>query len=146
MKFRRSEPRGFTLLELILVLVIISIALAMAAPSLKGWSRGGKLRDAGDQFLALTRYARAQSAAESRIYRLNLDAQAGHYWLTASDGTQFVNLGNEFGRTFALPEGFKIAMTDGTKQLEYVDFFPTGRTQAAHVTLTADDGYTFDLE
>src|SRR3954468_14738547 len=98
MKFRRSEPRGFTLLELILVLVIMSIALAMAAPSLKGWSRGGKLRDAGEQFLALTRYALAQSAAESRVYRLNVDVQGGRYWLTAADGAAFANLGNEFGR------------------------------------------------
>jgi type II secretion system protein H len=146
MKPRTPTSSGFTLLELILVLVIISIALAMAAPSLKGWSRGGKLRDAGEQFLAVTRYARTQSAAEARIYRLNVDAQAGKYWLTAEQDGQDAALGNEFGRIFVLPEGFTIAMSDGKAALTYVEFFPTGRTQRASVWFTADDGYTYDLE
>jgi type II secretion system protein H len=142
----RPRHRAFTLLELILVLVIISIALAMAAPSLRGWSRGGKLRDAGEQFLATARYARTQSAAEARIYRLNVDPQAGTYWLTADQDGQQVLLGNEFGRVFALPQGFGIAMTEGPRPLSYVEFYPTGRTQPAAVRLTADDGFTFDLE
>jgi type II secretion system protein H len=142
----KTHPRGFTLLELILVLVIISIALGMAVASWRGTGRGMKLRDAGDQFLALTRYARTQSAAEARVYRLTVDPQSGTYQLTAADGQNFVNLGNEFGRVFALPDGFKIALTDDrSKDMEFIEFYPTGRTQPARVLFTADDGYTYGV-
>ena len=43
---RPPRQSGFTLLELILVMVIICTALALAAPSLNGWARGSKMRDA----------------------------------------------------------------------------------------------------
>jgi general secretion pathway protein H len=141
----RTVHSGFTLLELILVMVIISIALALASPSLRGWSRGGKLRDAGEQFLSLTRYARTQSASEARVFRLNVDAQAGTYWLTAASADDFVSLGTEFGRVFTLPEGFKIQMTDGSRPLEFIEFFPNGRTQPAQVRFTSDDNHTYEL-
>jgi type II secretion system protein H len=142
----RTVHSAFTLLELILVMVIISIALALASPSLSNWSRGGKLRDARDQFLALTRYARTQAAAEGRVFRLNVDAQAGRYWLTAASGADFVAPGTEFGRVFTLPEGFKIELTDGAKPLEFIDFFPTGRTQPAHVRFISDEQQPHTLE
>src|SRR5688500_9566548 len=122
---------GFTLLELVLVLVIISTALAMAAPALRGWSKGARLRDAGDQFLAVARWARSQAVSNSRVYRLNVDANAGRYWVTVQDGTEFVSTGSDFGQVFALPSGFGISMNEATAQqsLKAVDFFPTGRTQ-----------------
>src|SRR5438067_6050559 len=103
---------GFTLIELITVMVIICIVLAMAAPSLQGWSRGSKLRDAGDQFLAVARYAQAQSVSEARIYRLQVDAKAGRYWLLAQDGPDLVELGTDFGHPFSIPEDFRLEMTD----------------------------------
>jgi len=58
---RRGSLSGFTLIELILVLLIISITMALAAPSLRGWSDGAKLRDAGDLFVASAKWARAQA-------------------------------------------------------------------------------------
>src|SRR6185503_3394053 len=95
---RARSHSGFTLWELILVMVIITLALAMAAPSLGGWGRAAKLRDTGDQFLAVTRWARSQAIADAQIYRLNLDTSAGTYWLTTQQGEQFVELGNSFGQ------------------------------------------------
>ena len=43
------------------MLIILCVALAVTAPSLSGWNRGSKSRDAGEQFLALTRWARTQA-------------------------------------------------------------------------------------
>src|SRR4051812_41387822 len=100
----RRAHSAFTLIELVLVLVIISTAMAIAAPSLGGWNRGSKLRDAGDQFLAVARYARTQALANAQTYRLNIDPAGGRYWLTAQEGQGFVNLGNEFGRMFSLDQ------------------------------------------
>src|SRR2546421_9085952 len=112
MKLRsRPQLRGFTLLELVLVLIILCIALAAAAPSLTGWGKAAKLRDAGDQFLAVTRWARTQALADAQVYRLNVDSSAGTYWVTVQNGQQFVAPGSEFGRVFSVPDGFAIAMT-----------------------------------
>jgi type II secretion system protein H len=141
-----TTHRGFTLIELVLVLVIVCTALAMAAPSMGGWSRGQKLRDAGEQFLAVARYARLNAGANSQVYRLYVDRAAGTYWVVAQEGQEFVPLANDFGKVFSVPEGFRIALTDPSRQpLEFVEFSPTGRTQPASVTILASDGEPFDL-
>ena len=62
----RKASVAFTLLELVLVLVVLSTALAVAAPSMRGWSKGSTLRDAGDQFLAVARWARSQAVAGAK--------------------------------------------------------------------------------
>jgi prepilin-type N-terminal cleavage/methylation domain-containing protein len=144
---RPIHPRGFTLLELVLVMVIMVIAMGMMAPSLRGWSHGSKIRDAGDQFLAVARYGQTQAAANGQIYRLNVDSNAGTYFLTKQDGQQFINLGNEFGRVFAMPDGFRIAMTDEQQQpLALIDFYPTGRSRAAHVRIAAATNEVVDID
>jgi type II secretion system protein H len=145
MRDRRSN--AFTILELILVLVILCTVLATAAPSMSGWSRGSRLRDAGDQLLALTRFARTQAIAESRTYRLNIDSQAGRYWLTAQDGLDFTALGSEWGRIHSVPEGFSMQVIDGQGAgTDAVDFFANGRTQPAHIRISAGDAYAVELQ
>ena len=116
MSARSIHPRAFTLLELVFVLVIISTTLALAAPSLRGWSRGSKLRDAGEEFLAMTRYARGQAIAGGQVYRMYVDANGGTYQLMVQEGADFRQLGTTWGRQFTMPEGFRIAMTDEQKE------------------------------
>ena len=111
---RCRRQHGFTLLELVLVMMIVMAALALAAPSMGGWGRTTKVRDAGDQFLAVTRWARSQAIADARIYRLNIDSDAGRYWLTMQEGETFVELGKNFGQAFAVPDGFSIAIVAET--------------------------------
>jgi Tfp pilus assembly protein FimT len=134
---RRPSSAGFTRLELILVLVIICVALAMAAPSLHGWSRGSQLRDSGDQFLTLARWARAQAASQARVYRLNVDAAAGTFWVTVQQGDQFVPVGSTFGQVYTLPDELRIELSDlQGKAAQAVDFYPSGRMTPAHVRLS----------
>jgi prepilin-type N-terminal cleavage/methylation domain-containing protein len=139
----RRQPHAFTLLELVLVLMILAAAMAMVAPSLRGWSRGAKVRDAGDQFLAVTRWARSEALANSQLYRINIDARQGLYWVTVQDGQNFVNPGMEFGRIFSVPEGFQLIVTDVSAQdqkpQETIDFSPAGRTQPMQVVIAGPD-------
>jgi prepilin-type N-terminal cleavage/methylation domain-containing protein len=143
MSRRRSNPAAFTLLELILVMVIICTALALAAPSLNGWARGSKMRNAVDQFVALTQFARTQAVSTATVHRLQIDGAARAYYVLIQDGDQFVPLNTEMGREFSLPTDFSLKMTDDAGQnRDFVDFYPTGRTDPARVEITAPDGET----
>ncbi|MEO6437495.1 MAG: GspH/FimT family pseudopilin [Tepidisphaeraceae bacterium] len=149
---RRTYSAAFTLLELVLVLVVLSTALAVAAPSMRAWSKGSKLRDAGDQFLSVTRWARSQAIADSRVYRLYVDPAAGQYWVAAQDGQEFVALGSGLGRVNVLSEDLRIQLTNldvqGASQastLEFVEFYPTGRAWPARVRITLDNGDATDI-
>jgi len=138
---RRPSSHAFTLLELVLVMVVICTALAVAAPSMSGWSRGSRLRDAGDQFLALTRWARSQAVAESRVYRLYVEPGAARYWVAAQEGQEFVGVGSSLGQVFTLADDLSIELTglDGASaRMEFIEFYPTGRTWPARVRIALD--------
>jgi type II secretion system protein H len=140
-KSRPSTSLGFTLIELLLVMVVLAAALGIAAPSLSGWGRGQRLRDAGDEFLATARWARTQAIASQRVHRLNVDAQAGLYWVTAQEGLEFVPLEAEFARESHLPTGATIAVTDlETRDVAFISFDPTGRTSPRVVRLADERG------
>jgi type II secretion system protein H len=153
-----SSRRAFTLVELVLVLVVMATALAIAAPSLGGWRRGQRLRDAGEEFLATARHARALAIANSQLHRLYVNTSTRTYWIEAQDGQQFVRLGTSLGREFSLPAGYTVSLvstpTDpATGQslpgspLEFIEFYPSGRMHPlARVEITADDGGQFLLE
>lgn len=142
-----SRRSGFTLLELILVMVIACTALALTAPSLRGWSRGAKLRAAADDLVALARRARTQAAGDGAVYRLNIDPNAGAYRLTVQSGTEFAAIGSSYGRRFEIPEGFRIEMTKAVATSgATIDFFPNGRTEAARITLSTDQGDSIIVE
>ncbi|HEV2296165.1 MAG TPA: GspH/FimT family pseudopilin [Tepidisphaeraceae bacterium] len=141
MKLRPIHPRAFTLIELLLVLVVLSAALGIAAPAISGWGRGARLRDAGDDFLATANWARAQAIATSRVHRLNLDTQAGRYWVTAQQGLEFVPLDVDFARESLAPMNVTITMTDlQSRSVETISFDPTGRTSPRIVRLADDRG------
>jgi prepilin-type N-terminal cleavage/methylation domain-containing protein len=105
---RRNNPRrGFTLLELILVMVLLAVVAGIAAPSLRGFLHGRAEVNAASQMLALGQYARTQAIGAGQLYRLNVDALSGTYWLTIRRGQLDQDLSNEFGRRFTLPDGMK---------------------------------------
>ena len=103
---------------------------------------------AGDQFLAVTRWARTQALADSQVYRLNVDNKNGTYFVTVQDGQQFIPPGTEFGRVFAVPDGFAITMTDnqGQQPLNSVDFLPTGRGLFSFTTTEQAQAALRDIE
>ncbi len=141
MKSCRTCSPAFTLIELLLVLVVLAMALGIAAPAISGWGRGSRLRDAGDEFLATANWARAQAIATSRIHRLNVDAQAGRYWVSAQDGLEFVPLDVEYARETLLPMNVTITVTDfESRSLDFLAFDPTGRTSPRMVQLADDRG------
>lgn len=139
---RRPSILAFTLIELLLALVVIAMALSIAAPAVSGWGRGSRLRDAGDEFFATIRWAQTQAISSSQIYRLNVDAANGRYWVTAQDGLEYVPLNTEHGRETFVPTGTALQVTSGAeaRPVEFITFYPTGRTTPAHVRISDDRG------
>jgi prepilin-type N-terminal cleavage/methylation domain-containing protein len=146
MTTRRRRPDAFTLIELVLVLVVLTVLLAIAAPSLRGWSKGAKLRDATDQVLTATRFARSQAVTTAAVHRVEVDPEAGAVRVTVQDGEQFVPAAGEGGRQVVLSPGIRPSVvrddgdTSGT-----IEFRPDGRTTPATLTLTADWGETTEI-
>jgi len=143
MRTRASHPEAFTLIELLLVLMVIASTLAIAAPAMSGWGRNMRLRDAGDQLHATTKWARAQAITNGQVYRLYVDAHAGSYWIGVQDGTDFVQLDDEFSREIQLETGQTIKLTDEKDQpVEFVTFYPTGRiSPTCNLSISDDRGH-----
>ena len=108
------QLRAFTLIELILVMVIISIALAFAAPTLRGWGQGQKLRNATDQFIAATGYARSQAVTNASMYAVEINSSENTFAVKAVDAMGVrTDAPGEPGRVTTLPESFKITLISG---------------------------------
>jgi prepilin-type N-terminal cleavage/methylation domain-containing protein len=144
---RARRRRGFTLLELIMVLGLVGVLLAMAAPSLRGFMASRKTADAAAQVLALTQLAGSRAVAQGSVYRLNIDAPTGTYWLSSQQGGAFVDLNCEFGRRFQLPEGTRVRVVSpwGDVPLSYIEFQPNGRTAEATIELTGRQGEFYQV-
>lgn len=130
-----------------MVLVLISTVLAMAAPSLRGFSRGRQTADAAAQVLALTHLARSQAVTQACVYRLNIDTETNTYWLTMQQAGAFVELDCEHGRRFRFPNGVSVTLelppVDGPTS--YIQFYPDGRSDQATIGLTGRGGDVFEV-
>ena len=133
---RKSNFRGFTLIELVLVMAIIAIISAIVIPSLSGFSKGRKLSNEADRFLSVANWARGQAITRGVTYRLNIDENARRYWLTfmSDDGSTFEN-DDEQNLNFLLPEDLFISSDIKTQDGEYIEFQPSGRVTTATVRL-----------
>lgn len=122
-------------------MLVVVVAMAIVAPSFRGFSDSSRFNDAARQLVAMARLARDQAVTEGRIYRMNIDPQAGTYWLTMQEEGQFVELGTDFGAVFHVPQGTQITLH---RQVESdsstIDFFPNGRAEMATIQLTDSRG------
>jgi prepilin-type N-terminal cleavage/methylation domain-containing protein len=138
-----NRHRGFTLLETVITLVLIALVLAAAAPALRGWGRGAKLRDAATQFLAVTGYARSQAAATAMTHRLLIEPDGSGYQVAILAEGQLQLARGEFGGRVSLPLGYRIEIVSATGA--GIDFHPSGRTSPAVVRIRAESGESIDL-
>ena len=141
----RRLRRAFTLIELVLVLVVLTIAITITAPSLRGWSQGAKLRDAGQQFLAATNYARSQAAAVATPHRIAIDTAANAYAVEWLNGQTWEPVTGEWGVAQTLPANHRIEWLGIDAASNAVIFFQNGRTTPGTVRLTALGGEAIEL-
>lgn len=137
---RRS---GFTLLELIAVMVILAVALGIAAPSLRGFAQSQRTANIARRMLALMDYAQSSAINQGRVYRFHYDQDDRVFWISVQQGAEFVELENEFGQTFDVPEQIDVVWRDengSQTDIDFVVFYPTGRTQPSSLRVSGPDG------
>lgn len=141
MRCNRSQP-AFTLIELVLVLLLLAIVAGSAVPSLRDWSRGGKLDNAADAFLASTRWARSQAIASATTHRIEVETNGAHR-VAIREGQIFSPVSGEMGHWTPLPTGIALSLTrtdGGTPNT--IDFYANGRVSPAEIILRDEFGQT----
>lgn len=119
-----------------MVMLIMTVAMAVIVPSLTNSTRAQGVNDTAAVIVSLCNYAHSQSISEGRPFRLNVDAAAGAFWLSAQTAGQFNDVGTEFGQRYRIEDGMRIQTDlpqreDGT----YVTFNLNGRIDPAPVSV-----------
>jgi prepilin-type N-terminal cleavage/methylation domain-containing protein len=143
---RNRHKKGFTLMELVLVLTVIAICAAIAAPNLRGFAKGRMLPNTATALVSAARWCRVQALSEGVEYRLNFDTNNGKWWATKADdtGTNFVNVDDDYGREFTVPEGIAIesvafpSESQASNQGVFIAFRAGGKTDPATITLASE--------
>jgi len=65
-----GEPRGFTLLEVMIVMVIMAVMAAVAIPAFSSWREKQSVRNAAQSLMAQLKQARVLAVAENRSVKL----------------------------------------------------------------------------
>lgn len=144
MRPRRRHP-GFTLVELVLVLLLITMVTALAAPSLRGWGRGSRLRDVAEQLQAATLFARISAVERSMIVRLVIDTGGGGYQVGLWDGSELATAPGEFANPVTLPDSMRLELVEPRDRNGVIEFHPNGRATPAVLRLTTEWGETVEL-
>src|SRR5262245_46989953 len=124
---RMEQPRGFTLLELVLVMLIITIVVGAVAPKLNGFTMGRSGKHLASRVLSMTNYARTQAISEGRPYRLNYSEKDRAFWLDFLDGSV---PGTDLAAKVEVDERLSVSVTGMStagKGDQYIEFRPSGR-------------------
>ncbi len=141
------RQHGFTLIELLLVLVVLTVLLSVAAPSLRGWNRGTRLRDTADDLLAAARQARMEAIATATIHRLEVSPGDGGYRVTMLAGEEYVPARGDYGQARRLPQGVWLEMSRGDGRSDgVIEFHPLGRSTPARIRISSDWGDFMEIE
>lgn len=138
MNLSRSHLPAFTLIELVLVLAMLAMLMALAAPSLRGWGQGAKLRNGSDQLLTATRWARAQAISTAVVHRLETDPNGTTFRVVAQDPA--LTAANEYAHPIQLPSNLRVEIMRPDGVAGVVDFHPNGRLTPAVIRITSEAG------
>lgn len=142
--------RGFTLAELILVVILLTLVIGIVAPRFSDTIPAARLSRAGTEMHAVIQKVRADAVILVRSYQLNLDPDAGAYWVTVEEDPlkapgEYVQAGGPLRDVFQLPSGVVFgtisgapASTTGTGYL--FTFKPDGTVEGGSIVLSIPDG------
>jgi general secretion pathway protein H len=125
---RKTDARGFTLLELIVVVFVIGLAAMLAAPSIARSTDALRVRAQIAAFSALMRHAREQAITSGRQHSVVVDPDARQLTVVAGD--------DDVKRRRAIPEGWTIEAIPPPNLT--VRFEPQGSSSGADFRIAAN--------
>jgi general secretion pathway protein H len=125
---RRSDTRGFTMLELIAVVIVIGLVAALSPPLFSSGVTAAEHRAAARQVAQVLRYARTEAVAKRVDVGVEFDMEARTYQLPGAR------------KISRLPDGIALELTTTvaeTKDEKHasVRFYPDGGSTGGRVTL-----------
>lgn len=171
---KRRNPRGFTLLELIVVLIIISLMSAFVAPKLTGPLSNLDLKTASKNISSSLRYIRSHAASEKTTYVALFDfdqnklvlataatsplaqkdfqiSSRGTFERVPADPTDHAKGMAGGGKTYKLPDGVRLAKAvsgegEFNSGLFRIFFFPGGGSSGGAVTVANERGRQYRIQ
>ena len=142
--------RGFTLAELILVVIVLTLVIGIVAPRFSDAVPAARLSRASTEMRAVIQKVRADAVILVRSYQLNLDPDAGTYWVTVEEDPlkapgEYVQAGGPLRDVFQLPSGVLYGTITGapasTTGTSYVfTFKPDGTVEGGSIVVSIPDG------
>jgi prepilin-type N-terminal cleavage/methylation domain-containing protein len=125
-----SEPRGLTLIEVLIVLVVISISLSLAVVSIRDWSVHSRLDGAARRVVQALRFAQGQAMVTGDDAAVEFDVD--------SDSLRCV-------RSVGSPpyESLQDPMTKRPYQVDLADASDGGGVDVSSAGFAGDAGVTF---
>jgi type IV fimbrial biogenesis protein FimT len=134
--YYQRVSKGFTLIELMITVTVLAVLVALAVPSFRDATLGTRLSSFANRFVASTYLAKSEAIKRNATLTM----------CVSTDGTNCVSGGWEKGwilktgstiifREQALPDGFKISMSDsGGASIASITFKPSGLISAGSGT------------
>lgn len=135
-------------MELILVMLVVTVMLGLAAPSMRGFFASRQTADGALAMLAMTRWCRSDAISQGRRCRLNLDAEGQCCFVTVERAGGFVAPAGEAGQAVQMPDGARASLRaaqSGQPAPSFIQFYPTGRSDAATIAITGKGGDVYLL-
>lgn len=113
---QRHNPKGFTLLEILLVAVIVAILIAIATPQFRKTLTSIQLANTTQDIAQFMRFLRVKASTEKKVYQLKFDL-AGLRYSSQNESRQ-------------IPSGINVTLT-----INPINFYPDGSIDKATVFL-----------
>ncbi|TAG06244.1 MAG: type II secretion system protein GspH [Betaproteobacteria bacterium] len=125
---RRSDTRGFTMLELLAVIIVLALVAALSPPLFSSGVTGAEHRAAARQVAQVLRFARTEAVAKRVDVGVEFDFEARTFQLA------------DARKKSKLPEGIALELTTTAAETKdekrgSIRFYPDGGSTGGRVTL-----------
>jgi len=140
---KQLNPKGVTLIELVVVFIIIAIGAVLTVPNIQAWLPNYRLKSATRDIVSTMRTAQMKAVSTNLQYRVYFNPGERKYWIEkgneSSGSTNWVgssDLGNAAreGAIYTLPSGVSISLAG------FIQFNPNSTCNAATITVTNSKG------
>lgn len=128
------NPKGITLIELVVVMAIIAIGAALTTPNISGWLPSYRLRSATRDVVSIMRVAQLKAVSNNTSHRVTFNTVNDSYVL------EYQNTGGGWvteGETQSLPTGVKF---NTNLAGNITTFLPNSTATDGNVTLNNNKG------